>query len=134
MEKLAWSDDLSVGVTRLDEQHKSIFEIINKLIDNDGLFVNSEIIADVLTELLEYSQVHFAQEEKYMDLKSYEFRTEHKKLHLDYRKKVVEFHLSVAAYKHDTPNEILRFLIDWWRNHILIEDKRYSKTFSDIDT
>jgi hemerythrin len=129
MDKLTWSDDLSVGITKLDEQHKAIFQIINKFIDNEGVFVTSEIVADVLTELREYSEVHFAQEEKYMEITNYEHQEIHKERHMEYRRKVVEFSFDVAAHKHAAPKEILKFLMEWWSDHIVVDDKRYSKTF-----
>lgn len=129
MDKLEWHDGLSVGVTEIDNQHKVIFGIVNKLIDNEGVFVSSEIVADVLNELQEYSGNHFSLEEKYMEASNYEWREEHKKRHLEFRKKVVEFHFDVANFKHATPEQITKFLFDWWYNHILDEDQGYSEAF-----
>ena len=128
-QKLVWRDDMSVGVEEIDDQHKTIFGIINKLIDNSGALVSSEIIDEVLYELREYAKNHFALEEKYMTDFSYAEREAHAKQHWDFSAKIAYFCFDVQDHKMDTPEEIFAYLHDWWYSHILDEDMKYVETF-----
>ena len=130
MDKLVWHSGLSVGVNEIDNQHKIIFKLINKLMDNKGVFVGSEIISDTLQELREYTEYHFELEEKYMDASNYINSDEHKKRHREFRKKNVEFCFDAADHQHYVPEEIFLYLSEWWKNHIISEDTQYMETFA----
>jgi hemerythrin-like metal-binding protein len=48
----------------------------------------------------------------------------HKKLHFEYIEKTSDLNLSFILKKPDISNEIMEFLVFWWKNHILIEDMK----------
>jgi len=127
-EKLIWQDQMSVGITRIDDQHKTIIAAINKLIDNEGALVTSEIITEVLTELKEYANEHFTLEESYMLKANYPDRENHIKGHVAYRETVDGFFSDVEGGVYNTPDNIFLFLVDWWTDHILNEDIMYSES------
>ncbi|MFN3533222.1 MAG: hemerythrin domain-containing protein, partial [Candidatus Brocadia sp.] len=66
MEKIVWSENFSVGVRVLDDQHKQIVTLINILIEMSDAKIDSEIISDTLTKMTQYAINHFSKEEEYM--------------------------------------------------------------------
>ena len=59
MDEIVWQESFSVGVKDLDDQHKQLIKMINTLINQKDVKVNSETISDLLTELTKYAEDHF---------------------------------------------------------------------------
>lgn len=60
---MQWTEDLSVGVDRIDEQHKELFEKINDLVEAIKSHTCKYKIGDVVKFLEDYVVFHFGQEE-----------------------------------------------------------------------
>lgn len=116
-----------VGVASIDEEHKRLFEIIaeaNEILHNDFLYDKYDQIAGVLENLLEYTKVHFADEEEYMESINYEGLEAQKKAHSKFIEKIENINLEdVDDNQDEYLNGILNFLLDWLANHILKVDK-----------
>ncbi len=82
MEKIIWNKKFNTGIKELDEQHKQIIKVINTLIEKQNTKVDSEIISDILTKLIEYARNHFKKEEQYMIEFNYSEYLSHKEQHL----------------------------------------------------
>lgn len=132
MEKIIWNNSFSVGVRKLDEQHKKIIKILNKLIETKDSTVDSEIISDTLTEMTKYASEHFESEEKLMSEYNYPDYSLHKEQHKQFKEKTVKFCMDAMSYKATIPIEILTFLKEWWINHILESDMKYRTFFSQL--
>jgi len=61
-----WSDDLSVKVTLIDDQHKKLIALINSLHDAMRAGEGKQVLEKTLKELADYTVYHFQTEEKYM--------------------------------------------------------------------
>lgn len=131
MEQIIWTPEFSVGVASLDEQHKRLIGMINKLVDDSGACVDSETISDILTQMTKYASMHFRAEEQLMAEHDYPGLAAHRHEHLEYRKKAVNFCLKVMDKRPETPNEIINFLFEWWTQHILHSDMKYKKFFDE---
>ena len=129
MKKIIWSDEFSVGVNVLDEQHKVIIKLINKLLDNQNARVNSEVISDLLGEMRIYMDNHLKYEEKLLKDNGYPNLEQHVAMHNEYGEKFGELIFSVMNNNTDAPENILQYLKDWWTNHILHEDMKYRPFF-----
>lgn len=124
-----WTEKMSVGVPEIDEDHKQLISIINRLAedaDKDGrrLAVRQSIAA-----LLRYAEFHFAREEKVMTVARYPGIEEHKEEHRNFVAKIKDLNRlfdedpeGVVNFVRET---LLEFLRDWLNHHILIEDKGY---------
>lgn len=125
MEPIVWSGKFSVGVKKLDEQHKQLVSMINKLIQSPDASTLSETISDTLTAMIQYAREHFRLEETLMARYRFPHLEQHKKLHATFFKKVAE--LSLATIKNDNvvPQELLGYLYHWLQTHILEEDMLY---------
>ncbi|MEK7700013.1 MAG: hemerythrin domain-containing protein [Planctomycetota bacterium] len=67
-----WSENLAVGVTMIDDQHKGIFSRINTLMSAMSQGKGKEEVGKVLEFLADYTKKHFSAEEKLM-MESKEF-------------------------------------------------------------
>ena len=131
MEKIIWNERFSVGVRKIDEQHKELIKMINRLIETKDTKVDSETISDILTEMTKYADYHFRAEEQYMIEYDYPDYSPHKEQHIEFKKKAVAFCMDTMAYKETIPTEILSFLKNWLINHILKSDMKYKSFFNE---
>ena len=127
MPLINWDSDFVFGIQKIDEQHKKIFEIINRLYD---LFNNKEldqlVIDQTIKELADYAIYHFQVEEQYFMEFGYEKMDEHIRIHDQYRAKIEEWRKRYDESKDRTIFfEISNFLQDWWNWHINHTDREY---------
>ena len=131
MKYLEWSDTFSVKSDELDNQHKKLFGMINTLHDAIVSRRGSKIHEDIIKDMVQYTEVHFRTEEEYMKKYNYPFYPNHKGEHDKFSEKAFELQARVENSGFILPLETLNFLRDWWKNHILGSDKKYSKYFTE---
>ncbi|MHC4222495.1 MAG: bacteriohemerythrin [Planctomycetota bacterium] len=122
MEKIEWDPSFSVGVKLLDTQHKQIIEMVNRLISDADTTVRSETVSELLTRLTKYANEHFQTEERLLREHGYPDLARHEERHKAFRKQVVDLCQDAMAHVDSVPEELLRFLKDWWTEHILKSD------------
>lgn len=127
---MKWSDDLSVQVTEIDNQHKKLIDIINSLHEAMLEKKSKEMLAGILDELAAYTVYHFSTEEKYMTEFNYIGLLSHKKEHDAFVSKTESFISAYQSNKLGLSMELMSFLRDWVSNHIKGTDKKYSGVFN----
>lgn len=129
MPLIEWTDDMSVGLTELDDDHKLIIEAINQLDANANDATRKNVVRQCLMRLRRYAEYHFAREETVMAACAFPAIEAQKNEHRDFVKCVQEatqrFDAKPAASAEIISQELLGFLRDWLRHHILIEDMAY---------
>jgi len=123
---IEWTDEISVGIQEIDEQHKQLVGLINRLYEamilgEDKLNVAKEVLA----ELEKYTVIHFAVEECLFRIFDYPDYAEHCELHKNLCNQVREINLKVQSGERLITPELLFFLRKWITNHIMVEDKKY---------
>ena len=83
MSTIKWSDEYSVGVKQIDDQHKNLVDLINRLFDAMSLGKGKEVLGGVFDELKKYTIIHFQTEERLMVVYGYPDYEAHKKSHED---------------------------------------------------
>lgn len=121
---LEWSEEYRLGINKIDEQHKYLFEIVAQIANLDALTSTKEELKTILGELSRYMKEHFSDEEAYMiriGFPEYEY---HRNLHAD----IIEFvntsvtsSPTLAMIRTKLKFIIKKALID----HIIIEDMKY---------
>lgn len=122
---ICWTNDLSVGVAKIDEQHKALVALINELNSAMRQRRSEEVLAGVLDRLKQYTVKHFATEEEFFDRYGYAEAPAHKKAHRDLVEKVLAFEQELKSGRAKVTMEIMRFLKEWLVGHIMGTDKRY---------
>jgi hemerythrin len=129
MGKIRWKDEYSVGVEKIDRQHRHLFEIINKLIDHSAASSDSKLVSETLTEMLDYAKEHFTTEEELMQEYGYPEIGPHKEQHIYFFKTTAELSISALNNQSMVASEIVEFLKLWLTLHILKCDMKYKEFF-----
>ncbi len=122
-QKVPWDDSYKIGVDAVDEQHKHLFDVVNRLYDlEDGADVKEELRV-ILYEFNDYMKVHFQDEEDYMLSIGFPTLEEHKKIHASIMKslaQIIHTPAKLAIIKSKMRVVAKRVLVE----HILNEDTK----------
>ena len=124
---VVWTDSLSVGFDPIDNQHKQLVDMTNKLIQacKDGAVAADVLFLETVDKAVDYAKIHFTTEEKFMTMVRYPALPEHKKEHFQFLFDVVNVLNDVQAGK-TTPAEMVKILKNWLANHIAKTDMQYA--------
>lgn len=125
MPLLNWDNSYSVGVPEMDDQHKQLISIANKLYEAMKAGKSKETLSQVFDELIEYTKFHFTAEEALMRKVNYPGLNDQSTQHSDLTKKVLEFQAKFKEGALFISIDVLNFLKDWLVNHIVKMDKLY---------
>jgi len=127
MKKIEWQQNLSVGIAEIDNQHKQWIEYYNRAVDAVDSGQSHAQISKTLGFLIDYTQVHFSSEEKYMTESGYGAVAEHKARHDGLRSTldglVKEF--EEEGITAGLANALETFLGNWLIQHIKEFDLRF---------
>lgn len=122
-----WTPDLSVGVGSIDTDHKLLISLINQLDEAIRGGEPQGTVTRVLDALLDYADYHFAREESLMRASGYPDLAAHNRAHASFRAQVHDirdrYHRNAECIR---AREILAFLQNWLRAHIIGRDKLYA--------
>ena len=119
-----WSDDFSVGIPEVDQQHRGLIDLVNRAYAAVISHASSAEVAEVVHALEHYTVQHFADEEQYMIHARYPKFGAHKSVHDQFVERVAaEKERLLAGFPLDI--DIVHFLRDWLVNHILRMDKEF---------
>lgn len=121
-----WSDELSVGIQEIDEQHKVLVGLLNEMHQAILEHHGSQTAREVLDRLGDYTRIHFAVEESLMRIFEYPGYTEHKKQHEELIRQLESYRAKVASGATAISFQLLHFLRMWLTQHIIDSDKDYA--------
>ncbi|RMD65013.1 MAG: hypothetical protein D6826_01035 [Alphaproteobacteria bacterium] len=126
---MQWSQQMSVGIPEIDDDHKQLIRVINRLEADANDETRLHALRQSLRGLQRYAEFHFAREERVMAACDYPGLDEHKTEHRDFVARIAELNRRLAENPDHATSEVndalLSFLKDWLTHHILIEDKAY---------
>ena len=132
-----WTDNFNTGIELIDEQHKQLVDILNRLAAHLANLSDDIILNEIFDELAQYADYHFKTEEKIWsaNFKNDVWFTEHEHTHDSFIDQVIEL-------KNNTKNvpleniitDIVSFLSKWLAYHILDTDKRMAKAVLAMQT
>jgi hemerythrin len=126
MSMIAWTNELSVGIERLDEHHRRLIALVNQLGTAITADDAQQVTGVVLGELVRYVFYHFGEEERLMEVAKYEDLAAHRQSH-----RIMADHVRMLERNYDSDPgrvaaaELYDFLADWLIHHIRSEDLRY---------
>lgn len=127
--EFTWSDSYSVGIPEIDEQHKALFELIDRLHRAIVARQGSAACAEILKELVDYTRIHFALEQSLMHMGGYPDYDGHCLLHKNLVAEVETLQEKIDSGTAAISFELLHFLRNWLTKHILGEDMKYAAFF-----
>ncbi len=125
--QLIWQERYNIGVDFIDQEHKKLFSILNRLLtyrkkEEKGQWVCQEGIK----YFKDHAMRHFAEEEAYMASISYTGYNTHRRLHDNFRRETLpalEKELEQTDYCEDAVNHFLGVCSGWLIGHTLTEDR-----------
>ncbi len=123
---MEWSSEYSVGDFDLDQQHQKLFKLVNRLNEAMQLGQGHSMLEKVLAELVDYTGKHFQAEEKAMERAGYPDLDQHRETHRKLVQKVSQMVERFQKGETGLTLEIMNFLEQWLKQHILGADKKYA--------
>lgn len=123
---IRWTTEFSVDVPELDKEHQFLFTALNDFYEGLRLGAPKENLSKLIDNLISYTQMHFAHEERILLLAGYSGLTNHKKEHQEFIERAIEFQKKFNDGKLLVSLEVTGFIKDWILNHILNEDTKYT--------
>lgn len=121
---MQWSDSFNLGISSIDAQHRELVKLLNKLQLAMQKGDSQAAYANTIRALVEYTRLHFADEEAYMQLIRYPDEFEHKKIHGALVEEIKKILISLKQNKPIQPVSLMRFLNEWVCKHILEQDMK----------
>ena len=135
--KMEWCEEYSTGNEALDEQHKHWISLYNRLDQTmleKKIDVLNQVKNEILQEMSDYVDYHFAFEEEFMESINYPDKNRHWRMHKDFRNRIY----SICRDHEDGAivlnTEILGTIRKWMHEHIIGQDGKigeYLKTSPD---
>jgi hemerythrin len=126
MALMNWSDEFSVNIAKIDQQHKKFFDLINNLHDAMRAGNGKEALGTTLKALVDYTKVHFTDEERLLQLYHYPELDKHKAIHDAFVKQTMELQTKFESGNTMLSIQVMGALKDWLINHINGTDKQYT--------
>lgn len=124
MPTIQWNDTYSTKVQFIDDDHKKLIDYINKLFDAMKSGQAKEVLGRILSDLVTYTDTHFKNEERQMQIHTYPDFVSHKALHDDLRKKALDIKKRYDSGQMAISVELSDFLVGWLKHHIEGTDKK----------
>lgn len=122
MSLLRWSDQYLVGDAVLDRQHRYLFDLINAFHDAFVERRERREVLRLLTQLIEYAESHFEEEERLMRESGYPALERHHAAHVRLYEQIFELNAKLEDRSLNPTYDTIAFLRNWLSDHILGND------------
>ncbi|GAA0588350.1 bacteriohemerythrin [Caenispirillum bisanense] len=123
---IEWTSDLETGIGIIDADHKVLVSLLNQVFETVGDREEKATLGSVLNSLIEYTEYHFAREERLQAVAGYPGLEAHKARHAALTQQVQTIR---TRFEQDPESvhgaEVLDFLRSWLVDHIKGHDMAY---------
>jgi len=131
MAQIAWSERLCVGIQEVDDEHQNLVAVLNQLEEAMRTGKGTRVMGEILAKLIDYTQIHFENEEKFMAECEYPKFKLHQAQHRQLVEKVEKFQSKFQKTGKRITKEMMEFLTYWLTNHILVDDMTFAKFYNE---
>ena len=116
------------GIDKIDNQHKKIVDLMNKLYDEIIMKNDDKNVDESILDLKLYAIFHFSTEENLFKKYKYEGSNldEHLKTHEDFSNQIGLYLGDVSSTKIEIGYRMLEYLKNWLTAHILSTDMKFA--------
>ncbi len=122
---MPWTAKLETSIEKVDVQHKELVKMVNQLHKAMRQKKGAKVIKGILGGLADYTVMHFAMEEELFKTYEYAAYETHKEKHDDLIATVQAFQKDFEEGKATVTADLMDFLKDWLKTHILKTDMAY---------
>lgn len=119
---MQWKPEYALGIDEIDAQHQALiakFAEVEQVVAAKTGWMN---VHYALVELTEVARKHFVFEEALMRLFGLPTAADHERNHAHFFMKMAE--IESHSFRGTAESELIKFLYEWLRVHILVADKR----------
>ena len=120
-----WKPQYSVRIASIDGQHQNLFRMAEELAVAMSAGQGKTALSKLLDRLVQYTELHFANEERLMRLHDYPDLAAHSAEHQALTRQVLAFHSDFENGRVAMTVQVLHFLKDWLLKHIAQSDQQY---------
>jgi len=128
---IEWTEKNLIGIPQVDEQHKELFDLLNRLHAAVADGKDVKILNAVLDDLIEFAVFHFSSEEVLFESCNYPRTGEHKSEHDELAEKAMDLQRKLREGGESVNEEILLFLHDWLSTHTADMDVDFANFLRD---
>ena len=121
-----WRNEYSVQIGSVDSQHRMLFGLAQELYTAMMAGRSRASVAHILGRLVQYTEMHFAHEERLLEQHAYPGLPAHRAQHRALTLQVLKFQADFTQGKVNMSVHLLQFLRDWLDRHIRGSDQQYA--------
>ncbi len=133
MSLIDWSEAYSLDNQLIDNQHKKLFGILNKLHDMSPGDPDNRAYTITVERLWSYANYHFIAEEQLMSDVGYGDIHGHLQQHKLFTEKILHLKEMLGQGEQESSHELITFLGNWIQRHVMMEDKKIPTANNLID-
>lgn len=134
---ILWRSEYNISNFKIDTEHQKLFSIAREAIQISKLEKEDEIkdkLKDIISKLFKYVNIHFSNEEKFMEQISYPELPEHKVLHKNMINMLTSLISNLNSLKlKEIEKALSNFIEEYFIRHIVLEDKKIQLWNTDLD-
>jgi hemerythrin-like metal-binding protein len=132
MEHVAWDPSFSVHVDRLDQDHRELFAMVDKLFTAIAKGQGRTIVDQLIKVLFDYTRYHFSAEEALMAKAKYPGLSAHRVEHRNLLSRISEIRCELAEDPTSEPIQLADLMQKWLAKHIRKSDQEYSSLMNTV--
>lgn len=123
MIRIEWSDEYCVDGGIVDQEHRSLFELANRIFAQFGQEPDRRTITELVMALFRYMEHHFRHEEELMGRIGYPQLAEHTRCHHQISDNMTHLLRTTRDLK-DYASQLQHAMFDWVLTHVINEDRQ----------
>ena len=125
MELFQWKEEYDLGLEKIDNQHRQMVDMLNRLYEAKKSDAVHQIIEETLNGLVSYVEIHFADEEAAMREANYPDLDQQRRQHLEMTDEVIRMRNLMLQGGEPATFELLNFMSEWLKEHISGSDQKF---------
>ncbi len=122
---LVWKAQYALGHDTIDQQHRQIVAILNRLYESIRESTEEDQTGPILDDLCQYADTHFAYEEAVMAEIGYPDLAAHRRRHAEWKPEAQRFRARFERDGGAVGHDIFVMVRKWWLGHIQGEDRLF---------
>ena len=126
-----WKDEYKVGIEKIDEQHRQLFDKIEQLLEiakSGDKNSNQQKCMEIIDFLVDYTVFHFNTEEALQREKKYVSYAQHIKIHTEFKNTVQAYkELLNRDFSAKSLKSFIGTMLAWLVNHVCVCDRKIVK-------
>jgi hemerythrin-like metal-binding protein len=132
MPLIEWDESYRIDIGEIDNQHKKLMQIMNDLHAAMRQGKGKQVIGDIISSLVDYTNYHFSLEQSIFEQYKYPAALSHLAEHQEFIDRVNDFTKKFSENQLGLTLEVMNFLSNWLTRHIKGSDMQYAKYLHSI--